>query len=394
MSAINEFFTGFEFSIDGWQIGTIFLCLLATFVLARLARWVLERRAAAITKEKEGELGLGAQVLRATGRPVEIIIWATGIYLSVAPHLGEADSGFSTWLTRACKALAIFAFAWMLYRLVSVMDYYLKRWAMKTESHLDDMLAPMVGKALRVTVVIIAAMFIGQNVLGLNISTILASLGIGGLAVAFAAKDSIANIFGSMTIIADQPFKVGERVVVDGFDGPVEEVGLRSTKLRTLTGHLVTIPNEKIVNSTVENIGRRPHIRRLSNITITYDTPVVKVEKAVKIVRDVLNDHEGMKKDFPPRVYFNDFNDWSLNLIMIAWYHPPKYWDYLDWCQRTNLEIMRRFEKAGIEFAFPTTTTYLAGDPKRPLDAAGGGKTTSRGTLVGKVRKALGRNRK
>ncbi len=364
---ITEWWHEFTEKIEWWRMVTLFASLLATFVIGRLARYICERRAAAITHEKEGEFGLGAQVLKSVGRPLEWITWAAGFYISVIPHLAKFDPALTLWTGRSAKALAIFAFAWMLYRLVSVIDYYLKQWATRTESHLDDMLAPMVGKALRTTVIVIAVMFIGQNVLGLNISTILASLGIGGLAIAFAAKDSISNLFGSLTIIADQPFKVGDRVVIDGYDGPVEEVGLRSTKIRTLTGHQVTIPNEKIVNSAVENIGRRPHIRRLSNITITYDTPVKKVEKAVEIIRDVLKDHEGMDKEFPPRVYFDEFNDWSLNIKLIAWYHPPKYWNYLDWRQRTNMEIMRRFEQEGIEFAFPTSTTYLAGDTRRPL---------------------------
>jgi len=385
---IGKWWHEFATRIEWWRLAMLFVSLFVTLVVGRLARYMCERRAAAITKEREGEFGLGAQVLKSTGRPLEWITWSAGIYLSVLPHLVKFDPLLITWSGRCAKALAIFAFAWMLYRLVTVVDYYLVQWATRTESHLDDMLAPMVGKALRATVIVIAGMFIGQNVLGLDITTILASLGIGGLAFAFAAKDSISNLFGSLTIIADQPFKVGERVVIDGHDGPVEEVGLRSTKLRTLEGHLVTIPNEKIVSTTVRNIGRRPHIRRKSDITITYDTPVAKVEKAVQIVRDVLKDHDGMHKDFPPRVYFNEFNDWALNIQVIAWYHPPEYWDYLDWCQRTNLEIMRRFEQEGIEFAFPTTTNYLAGDPRRPLSAP------ENPSLVKKVQSALKRSKK
>jgi MscS family membrane protein len=182
-----------------------------------------------------------------------------------------------------------------------------------------------------------------------------------------AAKDSIANFFGTLTILFDKPFQVGERVIIDNYDGVVEDVGFRSTRIRTLTGHLVTIPNEKIVNSGLENIGKRPHIRWLTNITITYDTPPEKVEKAVSIVSKILNNHEGMHPGFPPRVYFNGFNDWSLNIMVIAWYHPANYWDMQDWLQRTCLEILRRFNSEGIDFAFPSRTTYLANDDKRQL---------------------------
>jgi Small-conductance mechanosensitive channel len=168
-------------------------------------------------------------------------------------------------------------------------------------------------------------------------------------------------------IILDKPFKIGDRIVTQGYDGVVEQIGFRSTRVRTLTGHQVTIPNEKMAGVSVENIGRRPSIRRLTNITITYDTPIEKVEKAVAIIREILENHEGMDPEFPPRVYFNEFNDASLNIMMIYWYFPPNYWDFLHFSEGVNLKIMRAFEAEGIEFAFPTTTTYLAQDNRRPL---------------------------
>jgi len=145
--------------------------------------------------------------------------------------------------------------------------------------------------------------------------------------------------------------------------------------VRTLTGHLVTVPNEKMATSKIENIGKRPSIRRLSNITITYDTPPDKVERALEIIRSILENHEGMHPDFPPRAYFNEFNDASLNILMIYWYHPPNYWDFAAFSERINLQIMRAFEAEGIEFAFPTTTTYLAHDERRPLHIQFSGQT-------------------
>ncbi|MBU0767572.1 MAG: mechanosensitive ion channel family protein, partial [Proteobacteria bacterium] len=184
---------------------------------------------------------------------------------------------------------------------------------------------------------------------------------------ALAAKDSIANFFGTLTILFDKPFQVGQRITIDKYDGTVENVGFRSTRIRTLAGHLVTIPNEMLVNSSVENIGERPHIRWLTNIGITYDTPPDKVEKAVQIIREILENHEGLKEDFPPRVFFNGFNDWSLNIMVVVWYHPPNYWDYQEWLQNICLEIMRRFEAEDIDFAFPSRTIYVANDDKRQL---------------------------
>ena len=152
-------------------------------------------------------------------------------------------------------------------------------------------------------------------------------------------------------------------------------MGFRSTRVRTLTGHLVTIPNSKIVNDPVENIARRKSIRRTMNVTITYDTPREKIERAVNILRELLEE-EGIREpihpiidgdEFPPRVYFRDYNADSLGIFVIYWYAPPAYWDYLDHAQRLNLRIFEEFEKAGIEFAFPTQTLYLAGDSKREV---------------------------
>jgi MscS family membrane protein len=186
--------------------------------------------------------------------------------------------------------------------------------------------------------------------------------------VALAAQDTLKNFFGSIMIMLDKPFDIGQRVVTEGVDGVVENIGFRSTRVRTLTGHLVTVPNEKMATSKIENIGRRPSIRRLTNITITYDTPPDKVERALEIIRGILENHEGMLPDFPPRVNFNEFNDASLNIMMIYWYSPPDYWNFVAFSERVNLQIMRAFEVVGIEFAFPTTTTFLAHDDKRPLN--------------------------
>jgi len=223
------------------------------------------------------------------------------------------------------------------------------------------MLMPLVGKTIRFTIAVLVILQVADSLSDKPITSILAGLGVGGLAVALAGQDTIKNVFGSLVIVADKPFEIGDRIVFDGYDGPVESVGFRSTKIRTLTGHLVTIPNSELVNKSVENIGKRPHIRRLANITITYDTPPEKVQQAVEIIKEVLDNHEGMDPEYPPRVYFNEFNDWSLNILVIYWYHPPDYWAYLAFTERVNHEILRRLNEEGIEFAFPTQTVHVEG---------------------------------
>ncbi len=209
---------------------------------------------------------------------------------------------------------------------------------------------------------IVAAVIVfleGGRYLGIPLTTLLAGAGVGGLAVALAAQDSLKNLFGSMMILLDKPYRVGERILTGGYDGIVEEIGLRSTRLRTLTGHQVTIPNESMARADIENIGRRPHIRRLTDLRLPIETPLEKVDKAVGIVRDALRDHEGMVEDFPPRAFFTDFNPDSLNIRMIYWFHPPNYWDFLDFSQNLNLRIKREFEAEGIRFAPPTSVTRL-----------------------------------
>jgi MscS family membrane protein len=220
--------------------------------------------------------------------------------------------------------------------------------------------------ATKILAVVIAFMFWMDN-MGFRVSTILASLGVGGLAFALAAQDTLKNFIGSVIILLDKPFTIGQRIVAKGHDGIVEDIGFRSTKLRLLTGHQAVIPNETMAKENIENIGRRPHIRRLTNIHIAYGTPLEKVRKAVEIIQGVLEDHEGMDPEFPPRVYFNEFNRDSLNIMIFYWYHPADYWAYCEFSEKVNVQIMEVFEKEGIKFALPTSTTYLAGvDEKLP----------------------------
>ncbi|MBW1826352.1 MAG: mechanosensitive ion channel family protein [Deltaproteobacteria bacterium] len=310
--------------------------------------------------------------LQALSKPLSLFIWSYGIYGALSPlyvHFLAADGSnlVHSVAQKAADIGGIIALFWFFLLLIGILDIYLKKWAVTTESTLDDMLVPIVGKTLRLFIVVIGGIIVVQNLTGLKIGPLLASLGIGGLAVALAAKDSIANFFGTITILFDKPFQVGQRITIDRYDGIVENVGFRSTRIRTLTGHLVTIPNEKLVNSSLENIGERPYIRWLTNIGITYDTPPDKVEKAVQILEKTLENHEGMKDDFPPRVFFNGFNDWSLNILVIAWYHPPDYWAFQAWLQKTCLQLLREFEAEDIDFAFPSRTLYMANDDKRQL---------------------------
>ena len=267
--------------------------------------------------------------------------------------------------------LNLVSLGWLIFNLVDLVDVALRHVTSRTGSSLDNQVVPLIRKTIRIFVIILFALFAAENIFGADIGAWLAGLGIAGLAVSLAAQDSIKNLFGSITIFGDRPFVIGDLIKVDGFTGTVENIGFRSTRLRTLEGHLVTIPNSKVVDSSVENVFRRKNIRRLMEIGITYDTPPEKIERAVQIVKDIFAEPDfaapfDLEKS-PPRVVFDKFNADSLNILILYWFHPADHWQFMHYNERFNLRLIREFQAAGIEFAFPTRTLYLAGDDRREL---------------------------
>lgn len=349
-----------------WRFGLVLLVVMAAMAAGRIIQFAIKSYAIRLAK-KRGQSSL-TLLLKALANPIYVATFAAGIFFAKAPLFFDDENGIRTAIgegwTKLARVILAIAAAYGLYRLVDVIEYYLNRLVGKTETKLDDMLVPIVRKALRLTIAIIAVLLISENILGTNIKSLLLSAGVGGIAVALAAKDTIANFFGSITIFTDRPFQMGELIKIGEHRGPVESVGFRSTRVRTLQGHLVTIPNSVITNTSVENIGRRPFIRRTSNITITYDSGHTKAKKAVEIIKEVLAGVPEVNTDpeKPPRVYFSDFNDCSLNIYMSYWVRPPDYWLYHQANEQVNLEIMKRFEAEQIEFAFPTQTLYVKKD--------------------------------
>jgi MscS family membrane protein len=219
-------------------------------------------------------------------------------------------------------------------------------------------------------IAVIAAMVLlleGGKHLGIPLSSLLAGAGVAGAALALSAQDVLKNVFGSIMLILDKPFTVGERIKTKHYDGVVEEVGLRSTKIRLLNGHQAVIPNEDMARIDIENIGRRPFIRRVTDIPLPIQIASAKAARAVALVEEILQDHEGMKPDFPPRVWLNDFERDHLSLRMIYWYHPPRYWDYTAHADWVNQQILDTFEKEGIEIALPAFTTRMDDASRVPI---------------------------
>jgi MscS family membrane protein len=339
-----------------WQWVAFFVFLVVAYLVAMVLTWGVSL----FVRRRDTEMS--HRVASFVKGPTRVLLWLS-LGSICLPFIG-----LSATLRKANQAGTLYTIvvAWFASRMVDlIVDWMSERLTRSGQEAAPVLLRPL-KTALKV-VIIIAAALVWLDNLGFSVATLLAGLGVGGLAVALACQDTLKNLIGSIMIMLDKPYRVGQRIVVKGHDGVVEEIGLRSTRLRLLTGHQTSIPNDEMARADIENIGRRPHIRRLTNIALPYDTPLEKVDRAVEIVERILDNHEGMDPEFPPRVYFNEFNRDSLNIIMLYWYHPADYWAFLALNQRVNKQIMEAFEKEGIKFALPSTATFLNQGDQKPL---------------------------
>lgn len=246
--------------------------------------------------------------------------------------------------------------AWLITRLFdSLFEEYIVPLADKTAGDLDDQLLPVVRKGVKILIWTLAIIIALDNA-GYNIGALLAGLGIGGLLIAMAAKDTVGNIFGGITIYTDKPFKIKDRIRVLGFDGTVSEIGIRSTKIKTLSGTQVTIPNSTFSESAVENVSREPNRKITLNIGLTYDTSPDKMKKAQEILKNISIKHKEMITD-NYLISFTTFGDFSLGILFI--YYIKKSADILKTQNSINLDILTQYNKNKINMAFPTQTIEI-----------------------------------
>ncbi len=355
-----------------WQWLALGGALLGGMIFGKIAAMVISRQADRF-EAREGFVITG-KFLRCIERPLVLVLLSIAMYAASAfmnfTYAEETVEGvlvksrdlMPLWL-KMCKMMMSLGVGWFVYRLIAIVEYLLLKWTGKTHSQLDDQLVPLVRKTLRVVVVIMLGLFIAQNVFEWNIGALLAGLGLGGLAFALAAKDMVANLFGSVTIFADRPFQIGDRVVVGGHDGVVEEVGFRSTKLRTMVGTVVTVPNSVVANTSVENIAARPFLKRSLDIGLTYDTSPKQMQQAVEILKEMCQARqEHFPEDRQARVHFTDFAASSMNINVTYWFVPVEWSEFLTFNHDFNMELLSRFNAEGLEFAFPTQTLYLKND--------------------------------
>jgi MscS family membrane protein len=341
-----------EYEILGWQIWQWIIAFVVLFLLFIALSLPLYGLAHFFKRKKTA---LSKQLASLMTGPLRLVllvfISANTIFYFVTPS--SSIRSFSELQT-----LRLLSVIWLLFSLIEmVKDYTAKILEKKGLQNASVLLRPA-RTMVRISIIILVGLIWLDN-MGVSIATALTGLGVGGLAFALAAQDTLKNLIGSVIIFLDKPFAVGERIIVAGHDGEVEEMGLRSTKLRLLTGHQTIIPNELMARTDIENVDRRPHIRRLDHISLPYDTPLNKVKKAVEIIRKILDNHEGMAEDKPAQVYFESFKDDHLSIVMYYWYHPALYWEYLAFNQKVNEAIMAQFEAEGISFALPAKRVFM-----------------------------------
>ncbi|KAA3657787.1 MAG: mechanosensitive ion channel family protein [Calditrichaeota bacterium] len=342
-----------------WQLIGLFLVLLIGFLLRKLVEYFLDKSASRL--EKHTKTTWDDLVIRSAAKPAGLFV-LTAFFMTAYTNL-QLGVTLNQYIRIVLIVMLYSSIIWMIYRMIDVLENYLTRITSTTESKLDDQLVPLIRKTLKVFVVIMGTIFILQN-LEVDVASLLAGLGIGGLAVALAARDTLANFFGSVTIFIDKPFQVGDWVVTGGIEGTVEEVGFRSTRIRTFHNSLVSVPNAKIADSAVDNMGLREYRRLKALLGLTYSTTSEQMQAFVEGIRAIVQANPHTRKDYY-EIHFNSFGDYSLNVLLYVFFKVPSWSDELRERHNLLLEILRLAEEIGVEFAFPTQTLHMDSMPEK-----------------------------
>jgi MscS family membrane protein len=267
----------------------------------------------------------------------------------------------------AVRILAVASGVWLFYRMTEVLGEWLARKAAKTETKLDDQLVPLVQRTLKAFVVVIGSIFVLQN-LDVDVASLVAGLGLGGLAFALAAKDTVANFFGAITIFIDRPFQIGDWVVIDKLEGTVEDVGFRTTRIRTFYNSLVTVPNAKLTGTPVDNLGMRRYRRIKTTLNLTYGTAPDQIQAFVEGIRAIIAAHPDTRKDYY-EVHFVGYGPHSLDIMVYFFVQVPSWSDELKAKHEIFLSILKLAQDLKVEFAFPTQTLHVDSFPGKKTGA-------------------------
>ncbi|OUR72672.1 mechanosensitive ion channel protein MscS [Methylophaga sp. 41_12_T18] len=352
------------FLLEYWQWLGVFFVIVLGSTADKLLAWVLQRSVVRWQRRHPAFEGLDTTVLRPLGLMAMAIIWWLGLGM-----FGLPDTALII-LSVAVKVLVSLSAIWSAFRLVDIFNAILIRKANKTENKFDDLLVPMISKSMKVFVVVMGVIFSADN-LNIDVTSLLAGLGLGGLAFALAAKDLLGNFFGSLTVLLDRPFHIGDWVVIGDVEGTVEEVGFRSTRIRTFYNSLITLPNSALTTTTIDNMGARRFRRMKTMLGLTYDTPPEKIDAFCEGVRALVQLHPYMRKDYY-QVYFNQYNAASLDILVYVFWETPDWNTELRERHRFLLDVLRLAKQLEVEFAYPTQTLYLKQDAAAPAAASAG----------------------
>ena len=341
-----------------------FIIILIGLILKKICTKYLSRLLFKIVGTKDNSLGID-KFNDLLAKPLGICIMLSVIYLG-STHINyptewnlvdKNEMGLKLFISKGFSLLYVFSLSWIVLRIIDYISLILHKKASETENKMDDQLIPFIVEIGKIATYIITLLIIMSNIFSVNITALATGLGIGGIALAMASKESLENLLGSFTIFFDRPFTVGDVVTVGSITGAVEKVGFRSTRIRTFDKSLVTVPNKKMIDAELDNLGERPIRRVKFNIGLTYETESKQIKNIVKDIQKMIDAHPKTNQD--GKVRFQEFGDSSLNLLILYYVNSPRWDNLIDVREDINYEIMEIVKKHGSDFAFPSTTVYV-----------------------------------
>ena len=298
-------------------------------------------------------------------KPIGFCIMLSIIYLgsshieypSVWNLAKESEVGLRMLISKGFSLIYVYSIFWIILKVIDFIGLILNKRAEETENKMDDQLIPFIIEIVKIITYIFALIVVMRNIFEVDITALATGIGIGGLALAMASKESLENLLGSFTIFFDQPFTVGDIVTVGSVTGVVEKVGFRSTRIRTFDKSLVTVPNKKMIDAELDNLGLRPVRRVKFNIGLTYETSPHQIKAIVTDIQEMINLHE--KTNQEGRVRFQEFGASSLDIMVMYFVDSTKWEDLINVKEDVNYKIMEIVQKHNSDFAFPSTTVYL-----------------------------------
>ena len=362
-----------NFSVAEISVGNILIvitCIIGALLLDKLTQWIIGK----VQKKVEADEKLKKSIFRgplltAAAKPLHALLLTLGCGLGLLiiepPSWGKEIFAI---ITLILKAITIWCVVWYLLKVTDQVTEHLKIKATTTDSSLDDMLVPILRGVSKTIIVAIGILLVVQN-MGYSISSLIAGLGLGGAAIALAAKDTIANLFGSLVVFLDRPFDLGDWVMFNGVEGTVEEIRIRTTLVRAFDGSIIMVPNASLTSANINNFQRRSLRRLDANFGVYYSTKPEQVEKIVADLKQYIADHQDL---FGPKCYigFSGFGDSSLDIFVMVYTYKTDLYNFCDVRQKFLLEIMHIVERNGTGFAFPTRTLEFAPN-SAPMPIAG-----------------------